>query len=117
MKKAPKPFMGQYENMDFPEYKFQEFPKMVLLKEPLPDGTTSIIVNSHAEELRAVEEIVQVKTFDNVVAQRDNLQKLLEETQKQLAALKPVEGDLTSLEDEVTKPVKRPVTIPVPTGK
>lgn len=88
-------YTGVYGKMDFPEYVYREFPKMVKLR----NGTTKI-VNTHAEELAAIDEIVPKVDVDKIVAEKATLEKLLAETQ---AALKASEEKLVEIKAPPSK--------------
>ena len=58
MSRRQAPYAGVYENIDFPEYRYQEFPKMLLDPDGKPlrdEHGKEIIVNSIHEELRAMD--------------------------------------------------------------
>jgi hypothetical protein len=116
--KAPKPYTGLYETMEFPEYKYQEYPKYVKLKKKDEQGRDHLIVNNHAEELRAVEEIVTVSTFDTVLKAKEKVEQELALLQKQLAVLAPQDLSDPGLEAPMVdeKPPASP-TIRVPESK
>jgi hypothetical protein len=120
MSKTPLPYAGVYEKLDFPEYRYQEYPKMVRLKKKNEHGQDHVIVHNHAEELRAVEEIVTVSTFDTVLKQKEVAEQQLALLQKQLSAMAP--GDLSDpgpgapIEDETPAKAASP-TIKVPVTK
>lgn len=75
-------FKGVFEKMQFPEYVYREYPKMVKRK----DGS-EMIVNNHAEELRAIDEIVMVSDHEKLERDKVNLEKLLAESQEKLQKL------------------------------
>jgi ribosomal protein L5 len=93
--KQPKPYMGVYESIDFPEYKYQEYPKMLYLKEKDEHGNPKQkIVYNQAEELRAIDEIVPIKDYNAVAEEKRKLEEQLAIAQKQLEGLtaqKPAE--------------------------
>jgi hypothetical protein len=45
----PRPYLGVYENMDFPDYKFQEYPKVVGYADA--KKTQPIVVKDQREEV------------------------------------------------------------------
>ena len=94
-----KPYLGVYEHMEFPEYQFREYPKMVHVKSPETGKVEERVVHNRAEELRAIDEIVQVKTYDAVVKEKEELQAKLKLLEAQSAALSP--PDKSSLLDPV----------------
>jgi len=116
--KAPKPFAGLYETMEFPEYKYQEYPKYVKLKKRDEQGRDHIIVNNHAEELRAIEDLVTVSTFDTVLRAKEKAEQELAVLQKQLTALAPQDlsdpgPGATTAEDVPVKPPSPTIKVPV----
>lgn len=94
---ARAPFTGVYGNMEFPEYKFQEFPK--LLK--LPSGR-EVRVDNQREELNAIAEDEQIPKHDlsPVVAERDELAGKLAEAQDNHAA---AQTELEKLQAELAE--------------
>ena len=103
--KAPKPYAGLYETMEFPEYKYQEYPKYVKLKKKDEQGRDHMIVNNHAEELRAIEDLVTVSTFDTVLRAKEKAESELLLLQRQLDALAPQD-----LHDDGTGVTMKPLT-------
>lgn len=88
MAKSKAPYAGVYEKIDFPDYVYQEYPKMVLLKQNDAFGKPlTKIVNNHAEELRVIDEIVPVKNFDKIVEEKDELKAELQRIQDERDAL------------------------------
>lgn len=90
-------YTGVYDRMNFPEYRFVEYPKWVQKK----DGT-SVIVNSQVEELRMIDEVAPIKDIVKVEEEKKNLQKLLDEANAKLAELNVKD----SAPKEPVKPVK-----------
>lgn len=74
--------MSIYDNMNFPPYKYEEYPKMVRCV----DGKDKIVHNK-AEELAAMDEIVPVVEVDRVLKEKANVEKLLAEAQEKLRVL------------------------------
>jgi len=93
-----------YDKMEFPEYVYREYPKMVKLK-----SGESKIVGNHSEELQAIDEIVPVSDLNKVVADKANLEKLLAETQ---AALARLQGEKVEVEPAPAPPAK-PEVLPI----
>lgn len=80
---AIEPYKGVYAKMEFPDYVYREYPKMLKTK----DGR-EIVVKNHAEELRAVDEIVHVKDFEKVESEKAKLEGELAALKAEIAAIK-----------------------------
>ena len=98
-------FGGVYANMEFPEYVFREYPKAIKLK----DGRV-VAVNSQAEELRMIDEVVPVKDVAKIEQERDAVASALLEKEEQIKEL------MKKLE-EATKPKTSVVNPPIPAPK
>jgi hypothetical protein len=106
MSKKPQPFKGQYEQMDFPDYQFREFPKMMLDEDGNPhkdDNGNPVVVNSQKEELQFLAGGAKVAlTPSKAASDIENLKAELAAKDAELVALR-----------EASAP-KPPVTPPVP---
>jgi predicted SAM-dependent methyltransferase len=107
-----RPYAGVFEKMTFPDYVYQEYPKMVQLKQPGPDGKPQYrVVHNQAEELRAIDEIVPVQNFDKVVEEKEELKEELQKAQEGLEALKKELAALKAEKSEV-KPASPTLKVP-----
>lgn len=93
--------MSIYDNMNFPSYKYEEYPKMVRCT----DGRDKIVHNK-AEELAAMDEIVPVVEVDRVLKEKANVEKLLAEAQERM---KELEAKLKASEMEPEKKGAAPI--------
>lgn len=102
-------FGGVYEDMKFPEYKFQEYPKMLYTDRGVP-----VVVDNHAEELRVAERVVPV---ENVDAKIEELKKIQEATEKALAeaqAKQKEEEEKRKAAEEALAKAQNKTTAPAP---
>jgi hypothetical protein len=89
MAKAKQQFLGVYENMDFPDYKYSEYPKVVGYRD---DKKTDPIIAADARE--EVEFITtgspgaHISREDELQAELDRKAMELEVARKQLAEIK-----------------------------
>jgi hypothetical protein len=84
------PYKGVFEKMEFPEYKYQEYPKMLMGKDGKPligDDGKELIVNSIHEELRVTSEKVVAPTPAKAESEIASLKAELAAKEAQLAAL------------------------------
>ena len=89
MARARQQYMGVYENMDFPEYKFQEYPKVVGYKDD--KKKEPIIVADAREEVEFIttgSPGAHISREDELQAELDRKAMELEAAKKQLAELK-----------------------------
>lgn len=94
-----KPYGGVFETLDFPPYKFQEYPKAVQLQ----DGSTTI-VNTKAEELAIIDQLLATET---AVVQADVINeqaKALVDKDRELAEMRKKLEELTKAKDKDSKP-------------
>lgn len=102
-------YMGIYENMEFPEYEFRAYPKWVKTRRKDADGNPiSVVVESQAEELRLIDELVPVEEADAVAKERDQLAEQNLRMAKELAELRAkaepsAPPKLEALAEELTK--------------
>jgi hypothetical protein len=88
------PYKGVFEKMKFPEYKYQEYPKMLVGKDGKPligDDGKELIVNSIHEELRATSEKVVALTPQKLESEIESLKAELRAKEEQIEALTPKE--------------------------
>lgn len=89
MAKAKQQFLGVYENMDFPDYKFEEYPKVVGYKDEAKQFP--IIVGNASEEVQFIttgSPGAHISKEDELKAELDRAAVELEQAKKQLADLK-----------------------------
>lgn len=89
MARAKQQFMGVFENMDFPEYKFQEYPKVVGYKDEKKKDP--IIVADAREEVEFIttgSPGAHISREDELQAELDRKAMELEAAKKQLAEIK-----------------------------
>lgn len=89
MAKARQQYLGVYENIDFPEYKFQEYPKVVGYKDE--KKKEPIIVADAREEVEFIttgSPGAHISREDELQAELDRKAMELEAAKKQLAELK-----------------------------
>lgn len=89
MAKARQQFLGVYENMDFPDYKFQEYPKVVGYRDE--KKTDPIIVGDARDEVAFIttgSPGAHISREDELQAELDRRAVELEEAKRQLAELK-----------------------------
>ena len=89
MAKAKQQFLGVFENMDFPEYKYQEYPKVVGYRD---EGKRDpIIVNNAREEVDFIttgSPGAHIPREEELQAELKKRETELEEAKKLLAELK-----------------------------
>lgn len=84
-------YSGVYDNMEFPKYKFQEFPKWVTVERDNGDKIRRI-VESQKEYLAIIDQIVPVEDFKGVQDQLTNSETELKiEREKRMALEKELE--------------------------
>ena len=94
-----KTFAGPYENMEFPDYKFSEYPKLVTVEGA--DGKPErLVVNSQKEELAAIDKIVPTEDFKSVKDELSNAQVLLDEKEKAIKELEEKLAKLTKAQEQ-----------------
>lgn len=89
MAKARQQYMGVYANLDFPEYQFQEYPKVVGYRDD--KKTIPIIVADAREEVEFIttgSPGAHISREDELQAELDRKAVELEQAKKQLAELK-----------------------------
>jgi hypothetical protein len=89
MAKARQQFLGVYENMDFPDYKFVEYPKVVGYRDE--KKTDPIIVADAKEEVEFIttgSPGAHISREDELQAELERKAVELEQAKKQLAELK-----------------------------
>src|SRR5258708_5236328 len=86
MSKRAEPYAGIFAHIDFPDYKYKEYPKYVIR----PNDKKKLIVASHAEELAFLQELPEGAEMppDPVVRERDDLAAKLAIMQQEMNALK-----------------------------
>lgn len=74
MSKGTRPFAGPYEQMDFPPYKYQEYPKAVRIPDPAdPDNPrkgSEVVVENEVEERELVGAAEENPEAENVTVGR-----------------------------------------------
>lgn len=106
MAKAKQSYLGVFEHMDFPDYKFQEYPKVVGYRDEAKRDP--IVVNDAREEVEFIttgSPGAHIPREEELEAELKKRQVELEEAKKQLEALK-------GLQDAKAKPAP----IPAPKG-
>ena len=106
MAKAKQSYLGVFENMDFPDYKFQEYPKVVGYRDEAKRDP--IVVNDAREEVEFIttgSPGAHIPREEELEAELKKRQVELEEAKKQLEVLK-------GLQDAKAKPAP----IPAPKG-
>lgn len=89
MAKARQQYLGVYENIDFPAYKFQEYPKVVGYKDE--KKLDPIIVGDAREEVEFIttgSPGAHISREDELQAELDRKAMELEAARKQLAEIK-----------------------------
>jgi hypothetical protein len=89
MAKARQQYLGVYENMDFPDYKFEEYPKVVGYRDE--KKTIPIIVGNAKEEVEFIttgSPGAHISREDELQAELERKAVELEAAKKQLAELK-----------------------------
>lgn len=89
MAKARQQYLGVYENIDFPPYKFQEYPKVVGYKDE--KKLDPIIVGDAREEVEFIttgSPGAHISREDELQAELDRKAMELEAARKQLAEIK-----------------------------
>jgi len=107
------PYAGIYGNMKFPEYKFQEYPKMLLGHDgkPLQDEHGKcVIVNSIHEELRAQDSHRVAPSAAREASEVESLKMELEALRAELEVARTV----AKVEPPAEPEAKRPLTLKVP---
>ena len=106
MAKARQQYLGVYENMDFPDYKFQEYPKVVGYKDDKKKDP--IIVASPKEEV----EFITTGFPGAHVSREDELQAELDRKAMELDAAKQQLAELKAQQEKAKASV-----LPTPAGK
>ena len=102
---AREQFKGVYASMDFPDYVYREYPKRIKLK-----NGREVEVNSQAEELRMIDEVVPVQNLAQIEQERDAVAAALLEKDN---ALKAKEKEIEELKAKLAaKPVVNPNPVP-----
>ena len=94
MAKTKPPYMGVFENMDFPEYSFQEYPKVVGYRDE--KKTDPIIVNDAREEVEFITKGApgaHISREEELQAEADRNAKLLAAAQEELKKLKAAQAE------------------------
>lgn len=94
MAKTKQPFLGVYENMDFPDYKFVEYPKVVGYKDE--NKMEPIIVNDAREEV----EFITTGFPGAHISREEELQKESERLAVELEAAKKQLQELKAQQDK-----------------
>ena len=92
MAKARQQYMGVYENMDFPDYKYSEYPKVVGYRDD--KKTDPIIVADAKEEVQFIttgSPGAHISREDELQAELDRKAMELEVAKKQLAEIKAMQ--------------------------
>ena len=102
MARARQQYMGVYENMDFPEYKFQEYPKVVGYKDE--KKREPIIVADAREEV----EFITTGSPGAHISREDELQAELDRKAMELEAAKKQLAELKSQQDKAKASILQP---------
>jgi hypothetical protein len=102
MAKARQQFLGVYENMDFPPYKFEEYPKVVGYRDV--KKTDPIIVADAREEV----EFITKGSPGAHISREDELQAELERKAVELEAAKKQLAELKASQDKAKASITPP---------
>jgi len=106
MARQRQPYMGIYENMDFPPYKYEEYPKVVGYRDE--KKRDPIIVADPREEV----EFITKGAPGAHISREDELQAELERKAVELEAAKKQLAELKASQDKA-----KAGTLPLPAGK
>jgi hypothetical protein len=105
MAKARQQYLGVYENMDFPDYKFEEYPKVVGYRDE--KKTVPIIVGNAKEEV----EFITTGSPGAHISREEELQAELDRAAMELEVAKKQLAELKAGQD------KAKASLPLPAGK
>ena len=124
----PVPYGGPYAQMEFPEYRYRDYPKMLVGKDGKPlinpaDGK-EWVVNSATEELRAMSEVEvgltpvkaesEIKSLQN---EKAALESQLEKLQRELAQMAQAAAPAQDTPPPEDPPIINPSPVDPPKGK
>lgn len=102
MARAKKQFLGVYENMDFPEYSYQEYPKVVGYRDE--KKRDPIIVADAKEEV----EFITTGSPGAHISREDELQAELERKAVELEAAKKQLAELKAMQEKAKAGLPQP---------
>lgn len=100
MARQKQQFLGVFENMDFPPYKFEEYPKVVGYRDTRKNDP--IIVNDPKEEV----EFITTGSPGAHISREDELQAELERRAVELEQAKKQLAELKAQQEKLKAPTK-----------